>query len=521
MNGAESLIKGLLSAGVNTCFANPGTSEMHMVQAIDGNGEMRPILCLFEGVCTGAADGYARMQGTPACTVLHLGAGLGNGIANLHNARRASTPLVNLVGDHAGYHAHFDAPLTSDISTIAQGVSAWIRSSATSQGLGQDARDAVAAALAANPEGLGNVATLIIPADCAWGQGHAVVGPVLEKSYNSVANEGVIDAVNALGNDGSGTVIIVDGNGLSADGVQQAGRIAKVTGARVMSTTFPARVESGPGLFAIERMPYFPEQVLSELASARQIILAGAKSPVSFFAYPNTPSELIPESAEVVRLAHRNQDVVSAMRRVADALDAPELPDTVSHGNRPSLPEGDLNTASVAQAVAAMIPDQSIVTVDSGGGGAAYAVLQQAVRHTFLNLTGGSIGQGGPAAVGAAVACPDRPVFALLGDGGAGYTIQYLWTAARENLNIVTVIYSNRTYNILDTEYRRLGVNSVGDRAASLFDLGNPDIDWVSIAKGYGVPGRRATTAEEFILAMDEGMNTEGPYLIEASVIGR
>lgn len=521
MNGAESLIRGLASAGVNVCFANPGTSEMHMVQAIDGVSEMRAILCLFEGVCTGAADGYARMKDSPACTLLHLGAGLGNGIANLHNARRASTPLVNVIGDHAGYHVPFDAPLTSDIEDIARSVSAWIRTSGSPEALGQDARDAVRAALHGNPDGLGNVSTLIVPTDCAWGNGHAVLGPRLAREFAEVTNDGVIEAVDALGNSGPETVLMLDGAGLTAEGVQQAGRIAKKTGCRVFSTTFPARVEAGPGLFPVERMPYFPEQVISLMEPVKKLVLAGAKAPVSFFAYPGSPSSLVPSGCEVALLTHRHQDVVGGLKRVADALDAPEQADTVPHGNRPALPEGELSTAGVAQALAALIPDNSIISTDSGGGGAAYPALQHSVRHSWLNITGGSIGQGGPAAVGAAVACPDRPVFALLGDGGAGYTIQYLWTAAREKLNIVTVIYSNRSYDILDVEYHRLGVNSVGDKAASLFSLSNPDIDWVSLARGYGVPGARASTAEGFIQALEEGMRTEGPYLIEAEVTGR
>ena len=521
MNGAESLIRGLVGAGVNVCFANPGTSEMHMVQAIDGIDDMRAILCLFEGVCTGAADGYARMKDSPACTLLHLGAGLGNGIANLHNARRGSTPLVNVIGDHAGYHLTYDAPLTSDIADIARGVSAWIRTSASGEALGQDARDAVRAALTSNPDGLGNVSTLIVPADCAWGNGHAAAGARIAREFADVTNDGVIEAVDALGNSGPDTLLLLDGAGLSAEGVKQAGRIAKKTGCMVYSSTFPARVESGPGLFPVARMPYFPEQVQAVMAPVKKLVLAGARAPVSFFAYPDSPSSLLPAACEVALLSHRHQDVVAGLTRVADALDAPEQVDAVAHGNRPAVPEGKLDTGGVAQALAALIPDQSIISVDSGGGGAAYPVLQQAVRHTWLNLTGGSIGQGGPAAVGAAIACPDRPVFALLGDGGAGYTIQYLWTAARENLNIVTVIFSNRSYDILDVEYHRLGVNSVGDKAASLFDLRNPDIDWVSLARGYGVAGARAVTAEEFVQALHEGMNTAGPYLIEAEVTGR
>ncbi|MEM7079781.1 MAG: acetolactate synthase large subunit [Pseudomonadota bacterium] len=520
MNGAESLIRGLLSAGVDTCFANPGTSEMHMVQAIDGQKNMRAILCLFEGVCSGAADGYARMRGTPAITLLHLGAGLGNGIANLHNARRAASPVVNVIGDHAGYHGHFDAPLTSDIKDIARGVSAWIRSSNTSEGVGHDARDAVAASLAANPDSVGNIATLIVPADSAWGNGHAAVGDALTRHFSPVSSDGVLEAVDVLGKAGRTTLLMLDGNALTEEGIRQAGRIAKQTGCSVFSTTFPARIESGPGVHPVQKLPYFPEDVMATLQGYTHLILAGAKAPVSFFAYQTTPSDLVPADCEVVRLAHRHQDVADGLQRVAEALGAPNAPDVVQ-GDRPSLPEGLLDTNNIAQTLAALIPDNSIVSTDSGGGGAAYPHLQGAVRHSWMNITGGSIGQGGPVAVGAAVACPDRPVFALLGDGGAGYTLQYLWTAARENLNIVTVIYSNRTYHILDTEYRRLGVNNIGERAASLFDLSNPSIDWVSLAGGYGVPGRRVQTAEDFAVALDDGMRTEGPYLIEAVVEGR
>ena len=260
---------------------------------------------------------------------------------------------------------------------------------------------------------------------------------------------------------------------------------------------------------------------MARLEGVEYLVLAGAQAPVSFFAYPTTPSDLVPVGCQVVRLGGRNEDVAAGMRRVADALDAPDSPNTVTMSPRPPLPEGELNGESISQALAALVPDQAIISTDSGGGRAAYPALQKAVRHSWLNITGGSIGQGGPAALGAAIACPDRPVFALLGDGGAGYTLQYLWSAAREKANIVTVIYSNRAYNILEVEYLRLGVNAIGERAASMFDLTEPDIDWVSLAKGYGVPGRRATTADEFVLALEEGINTEGPYLIEAVTIGR
>ena len=518
MNGAQSLIQTLLEHGVDTCFANPGTSEMHLVEAIDAVDGMRGVLCLFEGVCTGAADGYARMAGKPATTLLHLGAGLGNGIANLHNARRAGTPLINIVGDHAIHHVAYDAPLTSDIEGVAGPVSAWTRTSRTAEGVAFDTADAVQAAMAPRPVPGGGISTLILPADCAWGTGRAYTGSTDFPGLPDVTADAVEAAARATSSD---TVLMIDGNGLSAAGVNHAGRIAARTGASVFSTTFPARVESGPGLYPIARLPYFPEQIVDVMAGARHLVLAGGEAPVSFFAYRELPSDLVPEDCAVTRLAHRHENVEGALAALADALDAPAEPATVSDGARPDLPTGELTTRGVAEALAALAPDDSIVATDSGGGGAAFPFLQRSARNTWLNLTGGAIGQGGPAATGAAVACPDRPVFALCGDGGAMYTNQFLWTCAREKLNVTTIIFSNRAYNILEVEYRRLGINDIGQKAASLFDLSNPDLDWVSLAKGQGVPGAHARTGEELVAALNHAAQTEGPFLIEAHVIGR
>lgn len=514
MNGAESVLRTLLAHGVDTCFANPGTSEMHLVQAIDSVPEARAVLCLFEGVCTGAADGYGRMKGVPATTLLHLGAGLGNGIANLHNCRRAATPLVNIVGDHAVHHVAYDAPLTSDVEAVAKPVSAWIRTSRTSEGAGLDAADAVRAAMTPNPDPTGGVATLILPADCAWGEGRAASKPAgfEAATARSRVPADVIEA--AAGEIDARTVLFVDGSGLGERGVVAAGRIAAATGCEVYSPTFPARVEAGPELPLVNRLPYFPEQILELLGGVRKLVLLGGERPVSFFAYPNLPSDLVPSTCRVVRVAHRHEDVEGALEDLAEALDAPapKLP----RGTRPSSPSGLLNVRGIADSLAARVPHESIVAVDSGGGGAAYPALQRCVRHTWLNLTGGSIGQGGPAAVGAALACPGRQTFALLGDGGAMYTNQFLWTAARENLDLIAVIFSNRQYNILEVEYRRLGVNEIGDRAASLFDLGNPPLDWPALARGQGVPGVKATTCEEFDGALAAALDAGGPHLIEA-----
>ena len=515
VNGARSLIETLVAHGVDTCFANPGTSEMHLVEAIDAVDEMRGVLCLFEGVCAGAADGFARMRGVPATTLLHLGAGLGNGIANLHNCRRAGTPLINLIGDHAIHHVAYDAPLTSDVEAVAKPVSAWIRTSRTSEGVGLDARDAIRAALGPTPTPKGGIATLIVPADCAWGPGRSVAAEAATTAPNRHRVDAAAVAATAALLD-EHAVLFIDGNGLSERGAMAAGRIAAATGCALYTPTFPARVEAGPAIPVIQRLPYFPEQVLEAMAPYGRMVLAGAEAPVSFFAYQNLPSSLVPEGCTVDRLAHHHEDVEQALVDLADALDAPVV--TPTGRPRPEAPSGPLNTRAIARAIAAYAPDDCIVTVDSGGGGAAFPALQQTVRHTFLHLTGGSIGQGGPAAVGAAVACPDRPVLALLGDGGAMYTNQFLWTAAREQLDITVVIFSNRQYNILDVEYRRLGINDVGAKAASLFDLSNPALDWVALAKAQGVEGEAAESAESFGAALERGLARKGPYLVEAIV---
>ena len=514
MNGAESLLRTLAAHDVAVCFANPGTSEMHLVQAIDETNAMRSVLCLFEGVCTGAADGYARMTGKPAMTLLHLGAGLGNGIANLHNCRRGGAPLLNVVGDHAIHHVPYDAPLTADIEAVAKPVSAWIRTARTAQGLGLDAVDAVRAARSPNPQPKGGIATLIVPADCAWGEGRAIDrDPAFEASIGRPTVG--VDVVEAVARQLDGdTMILIDGNGLTEDGIRQAGRIAAARGSKLFTPTFPARVEAGPELPLVHRLPYFPEQVMEVLKPVKRLVLAGGQSPVSFFAYQNLPSGLVPAGCEVIHLAHRHEDVAKALADVADALDAPAMPGPA--GARPDRPSGRLSRGNIAALLAAGAPEGSIVASDSGGGGAAFPLMQRCVRHSWLNLTGGSIGDGGPVAVGAAVACPERPVFALVGDGGAMYTNQFLWTAAREGLNIVTVIYSNRQYNILEVEYRRMGVNDIGEAAARLFDLSNPEIDWVRLAESQGVPGSRAASCEEFDMALERALAEDGPYLIEA-----
>jgi len=516
MNGAESLIRSLVDAGVNVCFANPGTSEMHLVQAIDAVPEMRGVLCLFEGVCTGAADGYGRITGSPATTLLHLGPGLGNGIANLHNARRASTPIINLIGNHALYHVEHDAPLTSDIDTLAKNVSSWIKSDSTADSLSADGMAALRAALTPTPGSRGQVATMIIPADACWEETSAVlsqkVSPAPETPVRASVDDKVISGVADF-LDGE-SLLLLDHDGLTMPARIAAARIAAKTGCRVSLSTFPARVDGGAGAPVTERLPYFPEQVLRALKGVKKIVLAGAEVPVSFFAYPATPSVLLPEDCEVMTLSQIEQDTTGALEALADLINAPTDYATYEKSVL-ELPEGRATTRSVATSIAMLMPEGTIVCGDSGGGGAAFGPAQSANPNSWLNLTGGSIGQGGPAAVGAAVACPDRQVLALLGDGASMYTNQAFWTQAREGLNVTTVIFNNSRYGILETEYLRLGVNEIGERAADLFDLSRPDIDFAALASSMGVPSVCVESAEDFHAALGRSFQEDGPSLIE------
>lgn len=515
MNGARALIETLANCGVELCIANPGTSEMHLVQALDQVPGIRSVLALFEGVCTGAADGYGRMTGKPAATLLHLGPGLANGIANLHNARKAATPIINLVGNHPQFHIGFDAPLTSDIDTLARNFSSWIKSCSTADTLARDGAEAFTASLRANPGSQGQISTLILGADAAWGDSPGVARPNGIPRRALVDNNNIEEVARIL-ESGESCVMILEHDGVRTDSLEWAGRIAAKTGCRIMSGTFPARVDGGAGTVDLERMPYFPEQILATFASVKHLILVGGQEPASFFAYRTTPSRLVPEGCDVHTLARTEEDACNALEQLAERLGATKTEARRFAHNPPPVPSGEMNTRNMIQAIAATLPENAIVATDSGLGNATHPFCQTSAPHSWLSLTGGSIGQGSPVSTGAALACPDRRVLALLGDGGAAYTIQSLWTQAREQLNVTTVIFANRKYNILNVEYGRLGVTDVGPIAASLFDIGNPDIDWAMLAKSMGVPSATATDAATLAELLQRSYSEPGPFLIQA-----
>jgi acetolactate synthase-1/2/3 large subunit len=511
MNGAESLVRTLVGSGVEVCFANPGTSEMHFVAALDKVEGMRAILGLFEGVVTGAADGYGRMAGKPAATLLHLGPGLANGLANLHNARRAATPIVNIVGDHATYHAQYDAPLASDIMGFARPVSAWLHASPSALTVAADGARAVQAARQAP----GQIATLILPADTAWLEADRAALALPVEGPAAVSGDAVDQIAAALRN-GKKTALLLRGAALQEAGLEAAGRIAAASGARLFCDTFAPRIQRGAGRVAVERIPYFAEQIAEFLQPVEQLILVGAKPPVAFFAYPGKPSWPAPATCRIQYLAQPHEDGVAALLAVAEALGAPREPATRAGFVLPDLPKGRLGATAAGQAIAHYLPEHAIVSDEGATSGLPTAIFTaQARPHDHLSLTGGSIGQGVPLGTGAAVACPDRKVVCLQGDGGGMYTLQALWTQARERLDVTTIIFANRSYAILNVELMRVGAENPGPKALSMLDLRNPELNWVSLAHGMGVEATRAETAEEFADQFASAMTSRGPRLIE------
>ena len=515
MNGAQALLRTLVASGVDTCFMNPGTSEMHFVAALDDVPEMRGVLALFEGVATGAADGYARMSGRPAAVLLHLGPGMGNGIANLHNARRAASPVLAVVGDHATYHKQYDAPLESDIDALASNVSGWVRRSVKTSELPADAVAALTAAM--GPPG--RVATLILPAVVSWSEGAEPLGPA-PVAASAPPDAGAVSEVIAALRSGEPVGFLVGGRANRADALAVVGAIAAATSSRLIGETFPARLQRGAGRVAPDRLAYLAEMAVAQLDGLAHLVLVDAKSPVSFFAYPEKPSDLVPDGCRVHTLASGAQDVMAALEAVAAdmSIDVSQAP--VTTATRPEAPDaGPLTAEALGRAIGALLPEDAVVADESNTTGLFIAgATAGAPPHDWLTLTGGSIGIGLPLATGAAVACPDRRVLALESDGSAMYTAQALWTMAREGLDVTTVVLSNRSYAILNMELQRVGAGAGGPKARAMLDLHDPELDFVGLATGMGVPATRAETAPEFVEQLGRALATPGPNVVEAVI---
>jgi len=509
MRGAEHVVKALVQAGVKVCFANPGTSEMHLVGAFETVPEMRPILCLFEGVATAAADGYARMAGRPACTLLHLGPGFANGAANLHNARRGHSPMINIIGEHATFHLEHDAPLTTDITAAAEPFSDVVKYISSTSSLASDLREALTAA----NTGLGKVITLVVPSDIAWSETeeepttHIKVEPSFDSNHVSKMGDALSESTSAA---------ILLGGVISESSMLCAAKIAKKTGAQLLLDIHTSRTTRGAGTPVFQRLQYFPELAIEQLVDIETMVCAGVASPVAFFGYPNTPSSVVSDRCKVHALAQPGDDIEVALEALESALDAAnEVPDLYAF-DRPPPPSGALTRDAVARSVMHLLPENAIIVDESiTSGGPLNQLAATGPKHDVLRLTGGAIGWGLPASIGAAVACPDRKVFCFEGDGSAMYTIQALWTMARENLDVTAVIFANRDYSILQMEYARLGFDPSNPNIRPLMNLEQPSIGFSKLGLGMGVTSVSTSTAEEFHQAFQNAAINTGPNLIE------
>lgn len=512
MNGAESLVRTLVANGVDVCFANPGTSEMHFVAALDSIDGMRCVLGLFEGVVTGAADGYYRMSGKPATTLLHLGPGLGNGLANLHNAKKAASGIVNIVGEHATYHLKHDAPLTSDIEGIAWPVSHWVKTASDATGLALDCATAIQEARSVP----GRIATLIAPADSTWEPGG---DPVFAKATPALprTDPAAVEAAALALRCGQPAMLMLGGAGARGNALKLAGRIAAKTGCRLMAENGNARAEGGAGRVRANRLPYAVDAALAALGDVRQLVLAGARSPVAFFAYPGKPSMLVAEGCNVTALAGVEDNIEQALDALAREVGAlGSTPFHVNELNRPPVPTGKVTLEGIAEALAALLPENAIVIDEAISSGRNFgAAMVNAPPHDWLNVMGGSIGWALPAATGAAIAAPDRRVVALEGDGSGMYTLQALWTMARECLDVTVVVLANRSYRILHSEFAHVGAGASHKRAHDMLTLDRPDLDWVALARGHGVEAAQAATLDELGAQLKRAFSRRGPYVIE------
>jgi acetolactate synthase-1/2/3 large subunit len=513
MTGAESLVRTLVNANVDVCFTNPGTSEMHFVAALDRVDGMRSVLGLFEGVVTGAADGYYRIAGKPASTLLHLGPGLGNGLANLHNAKRARSGIVNIVGEHATYHIKHDAPLTSDIEGVARPMSDWVKTPKSAQSLASDAAEAIS--IAREPPG--KIATLVVPADHQWNLADGPVAPAPPTARGKVDQHAVVTVARSLRAAGGRGLLLLGGIACTGRSLELAGRISARTGCRLSAEYGNPRLERGAGRVEIPRIPYVPDAAIHVLKEITHLVLVGSSVPVAFFAYPNKPSVLTGPECEVITLGTADQDLEHALEALAIELDALSAPPAhVARASRPLVPLGRITQEGIAAVLGAYLPDNAIVVDEAITTGRGFAsATAGAAPHDWLSIMGGAIGFGLPCSVGAAVAAPDRKVVALEGDGSAMYTMQALWTMARNSLDVTILIFANRSYQILKGELANVGAGTPGARATDMLTLDRPDIDWVLLAKSQGVEAGRASSLPELEIQFQRGLAVQGPYLIE------
>ena len=518
MNGAEIILKTAKDAGIEICFANAGTTELPIVAAFDSIRGIRPVLGLFEGVCTGAADGYGRMKQKPAMNLLHMGPGLANGIANLHNARRARTPVFNIIGDHASWHLSADAPLTMDIASIARTVSGWQRHSSSVKTLARDTVDAIEASL------IGQISTLILPSDHQWSESNDVEISIPKFNFESIDLK-IIEEAAKLIRKSRRPALILGGRALRKAGLDAVARIKAKTGCDLFMVTFPAYADRGAGLPALTRIPYFPKHARNMLSEYDAFVMVGTNEPVAFFGYKGGSSFYLSDEQKKLRIDTDRQDTCSALLSLAEELDAPTFSGVISpflaEYKLPEIPFGELNPEKMCAIIAALQPENCIMVEEGLMSAAKYHSFAANIKpHSYITITGGAIGQGMPCSLGAALACPDRQVINIEADGSAMYTLQALWTQARENTDVITLICSNRKYSTLEYEYLQAGYRKLGNNFLSLIQLDNPKIDWVGISRGMNIPAVSVNTSQELVSEMELALGEPGPHLIEVILNG-
>ncbi len=514
INGAESLVKTMIDANVKICFTNPGTSEMHFVAALDNNPQMRSVLCLFEGGATGAADGYYRMLNKPASTLLHLGPGLANGLANLHNAKKANSGIINIVGEHAIDHIKLNAPLTSDIEGIARPVSHWVKTCKSSLEVGKNAAEAIKESL--NPPG--KISTLILPGDTAWNEGR-IAKPLKNYNLNNVENKKLQKTAEAL-KKSKNPMILLGGKALEEKNLILASKVASKFNCAIMTDFFNAKLERGAGRAKPKRIPYNVDRAVNLLKDFDTIVLIGARQPVAFFAYPNKPSVLSNKSTKFINFANIEENISQGLENLSEYVNANDIiPNNVSTISFPIIQKGELNPSTIGSILGNLIPENAIIVDESVSTGREFFPFTEDSRpHTWLSNCGGSIGFALPAATGASLACPDRKVIALEGDGSGMYTLQSLWTIAREKLDVTILIFANQSYKILHGELSNVGVKNPGPSAINMLSLNNPSLNWVSLSKGMGIDARKVKNADQLLNVFKEALSIKGPYLIEVMI---
>jgi acetolactate synthase-1/2/3 large subunit len=512
------LFKALRDAGLDTCFANPGTSEMQLVYEIGRTKGMRAVLCLQENTVTGAADGYARMAGKPAFTMLHVASGFANGIGNLHNAGRANTPMVNVVGANATYHQPNFCEhelINGRVADLARPVSHWTQEARTADELG------VLAALAANHArtGAGKICTLIAPTNCQWDPALAPPAPLPPPQRPQVARESIDEVATLLAN-GKKTALLLGSHALYGEGLELAGRIATRTGVDLLGEMWVARLARGEGRVPVRLVPYLREHAAFFLQGYEQLILLGAQLPMSTFAYQGAPLNKLPASCQVTALATVENDLLAVLRELAQAVAAPAQPGARTARASAAAPTGALSADAIGQSLCLLMPQDAILVND--GATCSPPIVNRtagARAHDYLDGSrGGALGGGLPLALGAAIACPERRTILLQGDGSGMYASQALWSMARERTDVVVIVLRNDNYAILEVELARVREGDANDTMLSMMHLDDPVLDWVKLAEAHGVAATRATTAEEFHVQLEDALQQRGPHLIEAKV---